>query len=171
MAFNHWVEGSSPSRITIYFNKLGNQNGCPFLIWVSAECQISNYALYCLKTDPFWDDFSNSRRLRQTNMKPTLLAFIFALLFIPCFSQEKQSEQFSASNLELRIIDVDKRNETLEVEISLKTRFLKVLWLSCQLSMIVSKRTIFLGLMKSIRHAELGTCRVCLNIRLNAFWN
>ena len=30
MAFNHWVEGSSPSRITIIFNKLGHLLQMPF---------------------------------------------------------------------------------------------------------------------------------------------
>ena len=32
MAFNHWVAGSSPARLTIYFNSLGRRWESPFSI-------------------------------------------------------------------------------------------------------------------------------------------
>lgn len=34
MAFNHWVEGSSPSQITIKFNSLGHLLKMPFSCFV-----------------------------------------------------------------------------------------------------------------------------------------
>ena len=44
MAFNHWVEGSSPSRITIIFNKLGQPKRLPFSC-LRAYC-VSNFKIY-----------------------------------------------------------------------------------------------------------------------------